>query len=207
MTANEPKLNLSASLQDAYLSAWQFAAKAHRGQTVPGTDLPYLVHIGAVAMEVLVAHALEPLSDPLLATQCALLHDTVEDCGVAVAELKRRFGPAVAAGVLALSKRKDLPKPEAMSDSLARILAQPREVWAVKLADRISNLQPPPAHWTATKRAAYQQEARVILEALGGGHSTLAARLAQKILGYAAFLAPAEIAPSEAKLPPEGPLA
>jgi len=189
MTAHEPKPG--ASLQDAYLAAWRFAAEAHQGQIVPGTDLPYLLHIGAVAMEVLVAHALEPLPDPLLAAQCALLHDTVEDCGVAVAELERHFGPAVAAGVLALSKRKDLSKPEAMSDSLVRILAQPREVWAVKLADRITNLQPLPAHWNTIKRAAYQEEARIILAALGGGHPILAARLAQKIQGYEAFLTPA----------------
>jgi (p)ppGpp synthase/HD superfamily hydrolase len=191
MTAHEPKSPPSTSLQDAYLAAWHFAAKAHLGQTVPGTELPYLLHIGAVAMEVLIAHSQVPLTDPLLAVQCALLHDTVEDCGVAVADLERHFGPAVAAGVLGLSKREDLPKPEAMNDSLVRIRAQPREIWAVKLADRITNLQPPPAHWGVAKRAAYRGEAQTILEALGAGHPTLAARLAQKIQGYEAFLTPA----------------
>jgi len=158
------------ALQDAFLAAWRFAAEAHRGQTVPGTDLPYLVHVGAVAMEVLAAHAQEPVPDPALALQCALLHDTVEDCGVALVELERRFGAAVAGGVAALSKRKDLPKPEAMADSLARIARQPREIWAVKLADRITNLQPPPGRWTTQKRVAYREEARVILAALGPAH-------------------------------------
>ena len=45
-----------AELQDVWSSAWTFAAFAHRGQTVPGADLPYLVHVAAVSMEILVAH-------------------------------------------------------------------------------------------------------------------------------------------------------
>lgn len=190
MTFRTPPPCANSVLQDAYILAWLFAAEAHRGQTVPGTDLPYLVHIGAVAMEVLLAHAQEPLADPVLAVQCALLHDTVEDCGVDPAELERRFGSAVAAGVSALSKRKDLPKPAAMADSLARIQAQPKEIWGVKLADRITNLQPPPAHWSAAKRATYREEVRIILKELGAGHAALAERLAKKIESYAAFLDP-----------------
>jgi (p)ppGpp synthase/HD superfamily hydrolase len=38
--------------QEKYLAAWLFAAEAHGAQTVPGTALPYVVHVGAVAMEV-----------------------------------------------------------------------------------------------------------------------------------------------------------
>ena len=38
--------------QDSYIKALKFAARAHQGQTVPGTDLPYLVHVCLVAMEV-----------------------------------------------------------------------------------------------------------------------------------------------------------
>lgn len=32
-------------LQDAYIQAYQFAASAHQGQTFPGTDLPYIMHL------------------------------------------------------------------------------------------------------------------------------------------------------------------
>lgn len=169
---------------DAWIRAWHFAAEVHKDQRVPGTELPYLKHLGMVAMEVFAAHAAEPVGDLVLAVQCAILHDTIEDQDVTPAELTERFGAAVAAGVAALSKRADLPKAEAMADSLARIRQQPHEVWCVKLADRISNLQPPPAHWTAEKIAAYRSEAGEILQALGSANGVLAARLGRKIAVY-----------------------
>ena len=135
-------------------------------------------------MEIFNAHAVEAVGNLALATQCAILHDSIEDQGITHAELARRFGLAVADGVLALSKNSSLPKAEAMTDSLARIRTQPREVWCVKLADRISNLHGAPAHWSGEKRATYRAEAQQILNALGAAHSTLAARLATKIASY-----------------------
>jgi (p)ppGpp synthase/HD superfamily hydrolase len=71
-----------------------------------------------------------------------------------------------------------------MADSLRRIRLQPIEVWAVKLADRIANLAPPPPHWTTAKIAAYRAEAQAILEALGDAHEPLATRLASRIADY-----------------------
>jgi len=174
----------TSELQEAWLRAWRFAARAHAGQSIPGRDLPYLVHLGAVAMEVLVAHQLEPFADPALAVQCALLHDTLEDTALGEAELEPLFGSAVLAGVRALTKNDALPKTSAMADSLRRIREQPREVWAVKLADRITNLAAPPAHWTLDKIDAYKQEAEQILSELAPAHGALAARLAQRIANY-----------------------
>jgi (p)ppGpp synthase/HD superfamily hydrolase len=171
--------------QDRYNAALRFAAEVHRGQTVPGTELPYLMHLASVAMETIAGCAAEPALDADLAVQCALLHDSIEDAGVAEATLAARFGPGVAAGVAALSKRPDLAKAEAMRDSLERIRRQPHAVWAVKLADRIINLQPPPAHWTAAKIGGYRDEARVILDALAPASAYLSHRLAAKIETYA----------------------
>lgn len=182
----ENRVNQVLPFDDAWIHAWHFAAEVHKDQRVPGTELPYLKHLGMVAMEVFAAHAAEPVDDLALAVQCAILHDTIEDQDVTQAELSERFGPAVAAGVAALSKRADLAKAAAMADSLARIRQQPRAVWCVKLADRISNLQPPPAHWTAEKIAAYRSEAGEILRALGEAHAGLAARLERKIACYPA---------------------
>jgi (p)ppGpp synthase/HD superfamily hydrolase len=173
-----------SELQDAWIEAWTFAARAHRAQKLPGHDLPYLVHLGAVSMEVLVAHQQRPFERPVLAVQCALLHDTLEDTETQEAELTSRFGPEVAAGVRALTKAASLAKSAAMADSLRRIREQPAEVWAVKLADRITNLAPPPSHWTGEKIAAYRDEARVILDALGDAHAPLASRLATRIAAY-----------------------
>lgn len=172
------------NLQDAWLGAWRFAAHAHREQKVPDADLPYLVHLGAVSMEILVAHQLQPFARPELVVQCALLHDTLEDTDTTEAAILAAFGPEVTSGVRALTKSSALPKREAMADSLRRIREQPREVWAVKLADRITNLAPPPARWTAEKIAAYKAEAEQILAALGEAHGALAARLAARIAAY-----------------------
>jgi (p)ppGpp synthase/HD superfamily hydrolase len=170
--------------QDVYMAAARFAAQAHLGQTVPGADEPYLLHVTLVAMEVSAALRAEPGFDEDLAMQCALLHDTIEDTDVSYEQVVAAFSQAVADGVLALSKDPALPKEQQMPDSLRRITAQPREVWLVKLADRIVNLQPPPKYWQPDKIAAYGQEARSILVALGEASPFLAARLEAKIAAY-----------------------
>jgi (p)ppGpp synthase/HD superfamily hydrolase len=90
---------------DAYERALDFAAKAHGRQTVPGTDLSYVVHLAKVAAEVMRACALDPDAD-------------------------------------ATTERESLPKAERMRDSLARIVRAPREIAMVKLAERITNLEP-----------------------------------------------------------------
>jgi (p)ppGpp synthase/HD superfamily hydrolase len=177
-------ISSDVSVQEAWISAWRFAAAVHNTQKVPGTDLPYLTHLGMVSMEVMAGHAELPIADIRLAVQCAILHDTMEDQEVAYETLVERFGIEVADGVASLSKNANLPKKEAMYDSLQRIRSQPKAVWCVKLADRISNLGPPPAHWTSEKIAAYREEAQQILDALREGHEVLSARLAAKIAAY-----------------------
>ena len=176
---------------DSYLVTWNYAAHMHGEQKVPGTELPYVVHVGAVAMEVMTAlaqgsrAASSRVADPDLAVQCSLLHDVIEDTPAIYADVAARFGVAVADGVLALTKNTALPDKSAqMTDSLARIRQQPLEVWMVKLADRITNLQPPPPHWDNAKIAAYRAEAGTILAALGEADEWLAARLREKIARY-----------------------
>ncbi|MBN1891019.1 MAG: bifunctional (p)ppGpp synthetase/guanosine-3',5'-bis(diphosphate) 3'-pyrophosphohydrolase [Thermoflexales bacterium] len=170
--------------QDEYIRAYRFAAIAHQGQSVPGTDLPYIVHLSLVCMEVIAALIAEQGHDENLAVQCALLHDVIEDTGVTYEQVQQEFGSAVADGVLALSKDPALPKPAQMPDSLQRIQEQPQEIWLVKLADRISNLQPPPHYWTQDKIVAYRQEAIQIQDALGAASPFLSARLTLKIEAY-----------------------
>jgi len=182
---------------EKYIQTWRFACQAHEGQLVPGTELPYVNHIGNVAMEVMGAIAMNSgIEKPDLAVQCALLHDVIEDTaptssrGQAVThtQLQSTFGLDVANGVLALTKDKTLPtKAAQMADSLARIKQQPIEVWLVKLADRITNLQPPPSHWNRQKINAYREEAKQILDELETAVPYLAARLAQKIDIYKQF--------------------
>ncbi len=174
--------------QEKYARAYRFAAEAHLGQKYPGTELPYLLHIGLVCMEILAALQVERECDGDLALQCALLHDTIEDTTVAYEQVRDEFGVAVADGVLALSKNEKLEKSLQMSDSLRRILEQPREIGMVKLADRITNLQQPPRYWTVDKIMRYRQEAQQIYDALHETSPFLALRLAQKIADYQRFV-------------------
>ena len=72
--------------------------------------------------------------------------------------------------------------------SLKRIKSMPPEVWAVKLADRITNLQPPPPHWDKERKIKYREEAKIILSELKDGNEFLAKRLEKKIEEYRIYL-------------------
>ncbi|MCP4872215.1 MAG: bifunctional (p)ppGpp synthetase/guanosine-3',5'-bis(diphosphate) 3'-pyrophosphohydrolase [Proteobacteria bacterium] len=170
---------------DAYDVAARFAADSHIGQTVKGAELPYLMHVTLVAAEVMAALQHEPVDDPDLAIQCALLHDTVEDTHVTLAEIEALFGADVALGVDALSKR-DVPN--SMEDSLRRVNASRREIRMVKLADRTTNMAPPPHFWSAEKRRSYRGQAQMILDALGDASPFLAARLRARIEAYGQYI-------------------
>lgn len=173
--------------QENITKAWFFASRVHNAQLYPGEKLPYLTHLGNVMMEVMaVASSLE---DAELAIICAILHDSIEDANVTYEEVEKEFGKAVADGVMALTKNETLAtKQEQMLDSLERIKQQPKELGAVKMADRISNLGEPPKYWKKEKVQAYQNEAKVILEHLGETNELLATRLQMKIDNYSKYI-------------------
>jgi len=177
-------VNDSYHLQIAYDVAWHFSAKAHKDQWLPGSDLPYLVHIGWVVGEILIALQHESVSDHALAVQCAILHDVIEDTTIGYDTLRKEFGRKVADGVAALTKNTSLPKDQRMSDSLERISAMPKEIGMVKLADRIANLRQPPGHWDERKIAEYEDEAQIILEQIGDVSPYLRQRLESKLREY-----------------------
>jgi guanosine-3',5'-bis(diphosphate) 3'-pyrophosphohydrolase len=176
-------------IQSHYQEAIKFATYRHmeKNQKVKGTDLPYVVHLSNVAMEILIAalHTHDLKLD--FAVQVALLHDTIEDTATTFEELEKHFGSDVAIGVLALTKNEGLYKEEQTADSLVRIKKLQKEVWAVKLADRITNLQPPPSDWSKEKILHYQLEARLILHELKEGNNYLALRLKDKIDHYGGY--------------------
>jgi (p)ppGpp synthase/HD superfamily hydrolase len=173
---------------DRYVQVMRFAAERHKAQKEPGSDLPYLVHIVSVAAEVIAALPTTKLANPDLAVACALLHDTVEDTDTTLDEIAELFGPAVAAGVSALTKNEQLPtKKEQMADSLRRIREQPPEIAVVKLADRITNLSTPPHYWTKEKCGTYREEGILIADTLGYASATLDARLRARAEAYKAF--------------------
>ncbi len=177
-------------IQTTYQKTILFAAFKHseKNQTIPGTNLPYVVHLSNVAIEIMTAYQYAADFELDFALKLALLHDTLEDTSATFDEIATVFGVDVAHGVSALTKNEALPKSERMLDSLNRIKKLPREVWAVKLADRITNLQEPPNHWDAQKKEQYKQEAIQILQFLKGGNNYLEERLNGKIIDYQNYI-------------------
>lgn len=176
-------------MQTLYQRAIAFASKKHgeKNQTVPETDLPYVVHLSNVAMEILVTSKKSELFNTQFAVQVALLHDTLEDTDTTFDEISKLFCIEVADAVLALTKNNNILKSERMNDSLNRVKKLSKEVSAVKLADRITNLQPPPNHWSLEKIQDYQKEAIVIYENLKGANDYLENRLKEKINEYSKY--------------------
>ena len=121
-------------------AAYDIAAAAHRDQRRDNGD-PYITHPLAVA-GILVGYRLDVAS-----IVTALLHDTVEDTGLRLPEVGRRFGPEVAGLVDGVTKLTQL---EVQSDRTKQaenfrklVLAMSRDirVLLVKLADRLHNMR------------------------------------------------------------------
>src|SRR5688572_18762867 len=110
-------------LQTQYQKAIKFAAKKHAdiNQLIPGTNLPYVVHLSNVAMEILIAAQKTENFDSEFAIQVALLHDILEDTETTFDEIVNEFGNSIAEAVLALTKNSKIQKERRMDDSLNRI--------------------------------------------------------------------------------------
>lgn len=177
---------------DELQDTWQLASKLHDGQKYGGQEkgqkVEYINHIGSVTFEMLKAVEIDTSLNSDLSIKCAILHDTIEDTQLTIEEVENRFGKTVANGVMALTKKEnDDTIKDKMLDSLARIKEQPKEVWAVKMADRICNLYAPPFYWSNDKKKAYAEEAKIIHRELKDGSSYLAIRLMEKIEKYADY--------------------
>jgi (p)ppGpp synthase/HD superfamily hydrolase len=173
--------------QEKFIKTIHFASKAHNGQNYPGKDYSYNVHLSIVAMEIVHAIPYTKKKDEIdwdYTMQCAVLHDIIEDTDITYDEVKEEFCKNIADGVLALSKDYTIEKKDRMDDSLKRIMKQRKEVWMVKLADRISNLQPPPPYWNQDKITNYRKEAKKICALLGESNEYLSKRLEEKIENY-----------------------
>ena len=176
------------NIQTFYQKAIKFAGEKHKDQLVPGTKLNYLLHLSNVAMEIIIASYNTSNFDTDFAIQVALLHDILEDTDTTFKELESKFGSEVTRSISALSKISNLPKEQQMRDSLNRIKKLQHEVWAVKLADRITNLQLPPIHWDTEKKKNHLGQAKLILKELKYGNDYLAKRLENKIIEYNDYL-------------------
>lgn len=170
----------------AFDEAVCFAVRAHAGQCRKADHSPYILH----PMETAAICATVSTDPELLAA--AVLHDTVEDCGVSLEELSARFGPRVARLVAAETedKRRDLPPAESWrlrkEESLERLARETDPAAQILwLGDKLSNLRSFRRLWLRQGDALWQsfhqkdpaQQAwyyRAAAEALGSLRETAA---------------------------------
>ena len=122
------------------LSAYEFGAAAHRGQTRRSGE-PYITH------PVAVAHELAEMHLDSEAICAAILHDVVEDTPATLEEIKEKFGEEVALIVDGVSKLDQIQfrsRAEAQAESFRKMMLAMIEdirVILVKLSDRLHNMQ------------------------------------------------------------------
>ena len=121
--------------------ALAFALERHAGQTRKGREAPYVSHPLRVAGLVL-EHGGDAVQ-----VAVGLLHDVIEDCGVADGELHERFGAEVARAVRALSDvlegdspGKKSPWRERKTRFVARLAEVDARARLVAACDKLDNL-------------------------------------------------------------------
>jgi GTP pyrophosphokinase len=125
---------------DLLRRAYELAAEAHAGQ-VRKTGDPYITHPLAVA-QMLAEYGLD---EPTLAA--ALLHDTVEDTNLTLADLSMEFGDEIARlidGVTKLDRVRYSNREQAQAATIRKMvvaMAQDVRVLIIKLFDRLHNLR------------------------------------------------------------------
>jgi (p)ppGpp synthase/HD superfamily hydrolase len=159
------------------LKAADTAARWHADQRRKGAAKePYINHLLEVAQ--LVGEATDG-HDPNLVI-AALLHDAIEDCGIAREEIAHGFGEDVATLVVAVTDDKNLPKEVRKQLQVDHAPQKPRRAKLLKLADKISNLRAiaasPPANWSAERRLDYVSWARAVVVGLRGVNPWLESR-------------------------------
>ncbi len=127
-------------IEDAY----NFALSAHQGQ-VRKSGKPYLEHPLQTAL------TLAELQLDASSLAAALLHDVPENCGIAISELKAKFGSEVAKlvdGTTRLGRLswsgEGVATRESQAENLRKMLvamAEDIRVVFIKLADRLHNMQ------------------------------------------------------------------
>jgi len=129
---------------------WQqavaIAAKAHLGQTSPGTDMPYIAHPSRVAL--LVSSVFGCHDPEVLAA--AVLHDVLEKTTVSREGLAIAMGANVAAWVEWLSKD---PKAE-KGHYWDQLVLAPWQARMIKMADALDHLNGPAEYLADRLKAA-----------------------------------------------------
>lgn len=121
-------------------TAYRFAARRHAGQKRKSGE-PYIMH----PLEV--TRILAGMQMDMVCLQTALVHDTVEDTGATIEDIRKLFGEEVARcvdGLTKLSKVQLYSREERQAESVRKMLlamVTDIRVVIVKLADRLHNMR------------------------------------------------------------------
>lgn len=151
------------------LRAAIFTAEKHTGQTRKYTGEPYINHPIAVATLV------ESVGGNSRMLMAALLHDTIEDCGVTPDELRRKFGLEVAQLVTELtdaSKKSDGNREKRKAIDREHYSRASVDAKTIKLADLIDNTFSITEH-DPKFADVYMMEKKLLLPNLSDGNSRL----------------------------------
>jgi GTP pyrophosphokinase len=138
----EQKIHALRPKEDLTLleKAFRRAADAHKDQLRVSGE-PYMIHPLHVTM------ILADMQMDMVCLMTGLLHDTIEDTSLSLEQIKKEFGPEVAAcvdGVTKLSKLKLYSREERQAESVRKMLlamVNDIRVIIVKLADRLHNMR------------------------------------------------------------------
>lgn len=150
---------------------------------VKGNFLPYYYHLKFV-QNVIKENIDDKIDNKKSLELIALLHDTLEDTDYTYAEMKKDFGDYVANAVKALTKNDNLPYDERLKDSLKRISEFSYEIGAVKMADRICNLQDIEPKWNKEKSVNYLNDSILIYNYMKDSNKKIAKQLLDCIKNY-----------------------
>ncbi|HLA95966.1 MAG TPA: HD domain-containing protein [Pyrinomonadaceae bacterium] len=156
------------------LHAASYSAQKHTGQTRKDErGEPYINHPLEVANLIANIGGVNDI-DVLMA---AILHDTVEDCGVTRDEIALLFGETVAGYVMEVTDDKSLEKAERKRLQIEHAPHLSSGAKIVKLADKISNItditNSPPADWSIERRREYVDWGSAVVAGLRGVNEAL----------------------------------
>ena len=168
------------------LDAVAFAAAAHDGQTRDDAEKsPYIRHPIEVAQILYLAGVNDV--NVLIA---ALLHDVVEDCGIGLDVIVKKYGDQVAAIVADVTDDPALNGDARKDAQIARAAIICPGAKLIKVADKIANVRDvinrPPVGWDLAKKAKYLDFAQKVVDAAGIDNQILLAQINDLLDGVVA---------------------
>jgi (p)ppGpp synthase/HD superfamily hydrolase len=146
--------------QDLMFKAVEFATRAHSGQYRKGTRVPYVLHPLRVAQILIEAESTDAV------VVAGILHDTVEDTAVTLADIREAFGGEVSRLVESVSEPdKRAPWEERKQHTIATLRSAGHDTLLIACADKLDNLRSMhrgerragPAFWDRFHRPREQQ--------------------------------------------------